>query len=91
MVPTLALILAAGEISWVDPLIQLGAVGGVLVWFMFKTEPRLRGVEAAIDRMARSILLLVVSIPHATDTAKEQAKGIITEIDDAAKLRDPKP
>lgn len=83
-----ALILAStGELSWMDPLIQLGGIGGVLVWFMFKTEPRLRAVEAAIDRMARSVLLLVISIPHATETAKEQASGIVREIDIAADER----
>lgn len=73
--------------EWTTSLLQLGGVGGCLVWFMFRSEPRLRAIEAAIDRMARSIMLLVGALPSANDAQKAQAKGIIREIDDASKAR----
>lgn len=73
--------------EWTTSVLQLGGVGGCLVWFMFRSEPRLRQIEAAIDRMARSIMLLVGALPSANEAQKQQAKGIIREIDDAAKLR----
>lgn len=78
---------AATNADWITPLIQLGGVGVVLLWFMFKSEPRLRGIEASIDRMSRSIMLLVGSLPSANPAQKVQAEGLIREIDDAAKAR----
>lgn len=74
--------------SAISPILQFGAVGACLVWFMFRSEPRLRAIEAAIDRMARSILLLVIALPTSNQTTKEQAKGIQQELDDAQKARE---
>lgn len=85
MMMTLAQTAATTE--WITPLLQLGGVGGCLIWFMFRSEPRLRSIESAIDRMARSIMLLVGSLPSANDAQKLQARGLIREIDDAAKAR----
>lgn len=73
--------------EWITSLLQLGGVGGCLIWFMFRSEPRLRGLEASIDRMARSIMLIVGSLPSANDAQKLQARGLIREIDEAAKAR----
>lgn len=75
------ILLADTGFEWVAPIVQTGAVGGVLVWFMFRSEPRLKSIEMAIDRMARSILLLVIALPNATATIKEQAENIKKEID----------
>lgn len=90
MVPTLALLqgalIATGMAGW-EPLIQFGIAGVVLGWFMFMTEPRLRAMEASIDRMARSVLMLVIALPHATEATKSQAHGIIAELDEAARQR----
>lgn len=73
--------------EWTTSLLQLGGVGGCLVWFMFRSEPRLRSIEASIDRMSRSLMLIVGSLPSANEAQKLQAKGIIQEIDVAAKAR----
>jgi hypothetical protein len=73
--------------EWTQSVIQLGGVGGCLIWFMFRSEPRLRQIEASIDRMARSIMLLVGSLPSANPAQKIQAEGIIREIDEAAAKR----
>lgn len=72
----------------ITPFIQFGAIGACLIWFMFRAEPRLRSIESAIDRMSRSILLLVISLPSSNPTTKEQSKGIEKELDEAQKLRE---
>lgn len=73
--------------DWMSTLFQLGACGAVLAWFMFRSEPRLRAIEAAIDRMARAVLLLVVALPGANPASKESAKDILRELDEAEKKR----
>lgn len=84
------------EPSWISPLLQLGGVGACLVWFMFRSEPRLRAIEAAIDRITRSLIVLSFAIAnaleaigwHAAKSIKLQAEPIDRELDDAAKDRD---
>lgn len=83
----LAEVSAPSGTAWVAPILQFGVGGGVLVWFMLSCTPRLKGIESAIDRLARSILLLVVALPQANEPTKTQARAIITEVDDAEKLR----
>lgn len=78
---------AASSFEWIAPILQFGVGGGVLVWFMLSVTPRLKGIEAAIDRLARSILLLIVSLPNATDVGKKQAEVIKGEVDDAERDR----
>lgn len=79
----------AASPDWIGPILQFGVGGGVLIWFMFRCEPRLKAVESAIDRMARSVLLLVITLGSAP--AKEQAQAINREIDEAEARRNPTP
>ena len=65
------------------PLINLGAVGVVLGWFMFRMEPRLEQIEAAIDRLARAQMLLVVAQPDTSPNIRAQAQAILKELDDS--------
>lgn len=81
---------AAGPNEWLGLLIQAGVAGVVLAWFMFRTEARLKGIENAVDRMARANLLLVLSLRDVNNAAKNEASAVIKEIDDA-KARDLKP
>lgn len=67
--------------DWVSPIIQFGIGGGVLVWFMFRSEPRMKKIEEAIDRLARAVL--INAITYGNDVQKEQANLIIKEIDKA--------
>lgn len=78
--------------SFVAPILQVGAVGGVLVWFMFWMVPRMNKQEdaiaevgRAIDRNARANLLLVLTL--GTPSAKLQAENVIKEIDRAEEAR----
>lgn len=76
---------AASNPDWIGPLLQFGVGGGVLVWFMFRSEPRMKGIESAIDRNTRSTLLLVIALGPAA--AKEQANMILQEVNEAEKAR----
>lgn len=57
----------------------------MLLWFLLRAEPRFKGIEDAIDRQSRAVLLLIVSIPQIPNYLKEQAQGIVREIDEKNK------
>lgn len=78
-----------------DPLASLlnvGAVGGVLGWFLWQTNPRLIRVEEAIiavsreqtaasDRQTRAMLILAMSLPMAPQAARDSARDQLAEMD----------
>lgn len=70
-----------------SPLLNMGGVGLVLVWFLWKAEPRMRAIESAIDRNSRSILILLLEISRTTPEAKIQANAVVTEIEKAEEAR----
>ncbi len=74
-------------VNWLTPLAQLGGIGGVLIWFMIRNEPRLLSIEAAVDRITRAIIILTLALPDSTQKVKNQAQAINDELDEAAKLR----
>lgn len=77
--------------DWISPLLQFGGVGVCLIWFMFRSEPRLRAIESSIDRSTRSMILLSIAIANAleaikwktADSIKLQAEPIVRELDEA--------
>ncbi len=77
-------------LDWISPLLQFGGVGVCLVWFMFRSEPRLRAIEAAIDRVTRALIVLSIAIGnalealkwHAANSIKTQAESIGHELED---------
>ncbi len=68
-------------------LANVGVAGIVLGWFMFVVTPQLKGIESAIDRMSRAILILVIEMASSSVGAKTQAQTIIDEIKTAAHER----
>jgi len=60
---------------------QSGMAGLVLWWFMARMERLLRGQEIANTRLARSQLLLVISLDYANKAAKQEAREMIEAID----------
>ena len=64
-------------------ILQTGAVGGVLVWHLFRTDGRMRALEEAQNRTTRAILLLTVSQPSASVAHKREAEAIYNEMLDA--------
>lgn len=61
-------------------LIQLGAMGIVLGWLMYRVESRLDRGERAMDRLSRALLLDLVSRSDTTEALKAQARVVLGEI-----------
>lgn len=87
----------SGEsMNWVTALFQMGVAGVLLWWFMSRSEPRLRAIEASIDRITRALIVLSFAISNALEainwnhasSIKPQAHAIEKELDDAAKARE---
>ena len=90
---------SATTVQYVTPLINLGIAGVMLWWFMArdaKLEPRLKSIEdkyhqmslgnqEALDRVARSTLLLVIS--SGLKPLQEQSQAMISELDKAEEER----
>lgn len=85
------------SVDW-GSIFQYGGIGLCLGWFMLRSEPRLRAIEASIDRITRALIVLSIAIGnalealhwHAAKSIKIQAEPIERELDEAAKLRDAK-
>lgn len=60
-------------------ILQTGAIGAVLAWFLYKLEPRLRAVEQSNEGLKRAMLLLTLSLPTATPAAKREAQRMLDE------------
>lgn len=62
------------------PLIQTGAIGVVLAWFLFRIEPRIRALERAVDRFSRVMLLDILSRPSVSLSVTREAQQMIEDI-----------
>jgi hypothetical protein len=69
------------NVEALGPLINLGAVGAVLAWFLFRSESRMERLESAVDRMTRAMMLELASRPDVSPAIKRQAAEIVEEID----------
>lgn len=65
-----------------SPLLNIGAVGFVLAWFMFRMEPRMRALEQAVDRNTKANLVLLLNSSESNPNVKTVAKTILQEIED---------
>jgi hypothetical protein len=72
------------------PLFNVGAIGAILAWFMFRSEPRQLAMEEAIDRNTRARMVFVMAQDHVGPAAKQQAQALLEEINDADIARRPK-
>lgn len=70
-----------------SPLIQTGALGAVCAWFMWITVGELRMLRLSMDRMARSVLMLIVEFSDAPPSAKREAERMVAEIDEANTIK----
>jgi hypothetical protein len=69
------------------PLLNLGAVGAIAGYLLLKNEPRLKGVEQAVDRLTRGLMLSVLANEHASLQQKAQATELLQELHDAEERR----
>jgi hypothetical protein len=65
-------------IDFVQPLINVGAVGGVLAWVLWRTDRRLERLERAIDRLTRAQTLALVA--HESSGVRQQAQALLAEL-----------
>jgi hypothetical protein len=70
-----------------SPLTSVGGVGVVLAWMLWKSEPRLKAIESAVDRCNRTVLMLMLEIERTSPQAKEQATALLKEIEQAQNAR----
>lgn len=63
-----------------QPLLNIGAVGVILAWFMLRMEPRMKAMEDALNRFSRVQLLDMVSRSDAPPAVREQAQTILNEM-----------
>jgi DNA-binding HxlR family transcriptional regulator len=82
----LALGAADGNID-LGPLINLGGVGAVLAWFLFRAEKKFDEIRRsyelnskALDRMVRSQMLAVMADIHVAPQVRQQAQELLQEI-----------
>lgn len=69
------------------PLVNIGAVGVILAFVLWKLEPRMRGAECAIDRLTRAIAIMLTELPHVLEGAKRQCAILNVELEQAARER----
>lgn len=75
--------------EFLAPVMNLGAMGCILLWFMFRSEARQKAQEEATDRLTRSITLALLAqqIPPYMETA---CHNILKETEVAEIERRPK-
>lgn len=81
----------AGFMEILKQLSNYGGIAVVLAWLLWKSEPRLRAIEAAIDRLVRLLAIFMIELPHVIEAVKTQCRDIIKETDKAAKERGDEP
>lgn len=59
---------------------QYGAIGVVLMWFMFRVEKRLDDHTSVISDLARSILLDVLSRDSLSDALRHEATEVMNRV-----------
>jgi hypothetical protein len=69
--------------SGLEPLLNLGAIGAVLAWFLVNLGPRLERIERAIDRLTRAQMLTLLSRPDVPEPVKRLAGDLVKELDHA--------
>lgn len=69
------------------PLLNLGAVGAIAGYLLLKNEPRLKGVEQAVDRLTRGLMLSVLANEQVSLQLKAQATELLSELHDAEERR----
>jgi hypothetical protein len=73
------------EVAQYAPLVNVGAVGLILWWFMQRAEVRFKAIEDAIDRSTKSQMLSILSRNDVRPEIKAEAQAVLDEVKDAGK------
>lgn len=60
-----------------SPVMQLGIAGSMLLWFMFRVEPRMKSMEDVIADLSKAILLDVATRDGASHRVKLEAEELL--------------
>lgn len=85
LVDAACIVIAQTAPQWGEGLTMAGILASVLGWFMFRLEAELKTSRASLDRLARAQLILVIALKQAPESAKDEARAGLKEIDDAQK------
>lgn len=80
--PSLATAASGDFMGALAPLIQVGAVGAILAWYLVKQEPRMRAIEFELQTQSRAILLNTLANPHASAQIREAALELKEQVED---------
>lgn len=78
-----------GLVPELAPVLNVGAIGAVLGYLLLKTEPRLKGMEAAIDRATRGQMLFLLAFEQVNGQLRAQVQELLQEIHDSEQRRSP--
>ena len=65
-----------------SPILNVGAVGAVLLWFLWKAEPRMAAIESAVNRLARAVMLATIGNEQISTEVRRQAELLLAELDE---------
>lgn len=79
-----AAMLGAAWIQTMDPfwnsLLNFGALGVIVAWFMFRTESKLDRIERSLQRFARAQLIATLGQPNIDERVKRQAQRALKDL-----------
>lgn len=62
-------------------IVQVGAVGATLAWFLIRLDPRIKHLEEAINRMVRAQMLFILASEYTPESYRREARSILQEIE----------
>lgn len=75
---------AVVAIQTLDPLmgslVNFGALGIMVLWFMFRTEKKLERIEKALQTLSRAELISVLGRPGVEPSVKHEARKALREM-----------
>ncbi len=72
------------------PLVNVGAVGAIVLWFMLRTEGILKDLVGGFDRLSRTINLFLLAQEAVPEYFKKRAQDLLEETEAAEISRRPK-
>jgi hypothetical protein len=64
----------------IDQLLNVGAIGVVLAWFMFRMERKLDRMSYEVNRLTRAVLLEIVSRPGVSLSVTREAEELLRDL-----------
>src|SRR5678816_1777656 len=76
---------AAASPNWWQPIVNTGAIGAVLLWFMFRSEKKTNEQTQAINNQVLMTAATILALKHGDSTIAELAARCKEQADRLAK------